>query len=125
MKASIQTRVFMALTVDEAREAANRPTDLQLAIRDALYQIDGMPISMMAPKPALLAAPKNGHKKAKRVTKRTSKRTNRIHAPDKQCPHCGEMKKAMGYYRHVIACKAKHPDAPLPGEQYLNFPNER
>ncbi len=122
MKASIQTRVFLVLTVDEAREAANRPTDFQLAIRDALFQIDGMPVSMMAAKPALLAAPKkNGHKKVKRASKRTSKRTNRIHAPDKECPHCGEMKKAMGYYRHVIGCKAKHPDVPVE-EEYPEIP---
>jgi hypothetical protein len=103
MKASVQTRIFLALTPDEARAAVNNATDVQLEIRSALYQIDGMPISqMIAPNPALLAASKNGHKKPR------SK--NRIHAPDKQCPHCGEMKHPTGYSRHVKACKAKHPD---------------
>jgi len=104
MKAMVQTRIFLALTVDEAREAVTQPTDVQLAVRTALYQIDGMPISkMMAPKPALLAGPKDGHKKHK---------PHRSQTPDKQCPHCGEMKHLQGYYRHETACKIKHPDAP-------------
>ncbi len=113
MKASVQTRVVLALTVDEAREATNRPTDLQLAIRDALYQIDGMPVSIMAPKPALLAAPKNGQKRRK------LKRVQRT--PDKECPYCHEMKKPTGYARHVIGCKAKHPDVPVE-EEYPEIP---
>jgi hypothetical protein len=104
MKAMVQTRIFLALTVDEAREAVTQPTDVQLAVRTALYQIDGMPISkMMAPKPALLAGPKDGHKKPKKHI---------ITAPDKQCPYCGEMKHAQGFRRHEAACKFKHPDAP-------------
>ena len=107
MKATIQTRIFLALTPDEARAAVNNATDVQLEIRTALYQIDGMPVSqMITPKPALLADPKNGHKKPR------SK--NRIHAPDKQCPYCGEMKHPIGYGRHVTACKAKHSDAATP-----------
>jgi len=104
MKATVQTRICLALTPDEARAAVNNATDVQLAVRAALYQIDGMPIKMMAPKPALLAGPKDGHK--------SPKRKNRIHAPDKQCPHCGEMKNPIGYHRHEATCKLKHPDAP-------------
>jgi hypothetical protein len=57
----------------------------------------------MATKPALLAAPKNGHKKVRGK--------NRIHAPDKECPYCHEMKNPIGYNRHVKACEAKQPDA--------------
>jgi len=122
MKATIQTRIFLALTVDEAREATLNATNAQLEIRSALYQIDGMPVSeMMGPRPALLAAPKNGHKKVKHTTKRATKRTNRIHAPDKECPHCHEMKHPMGYSRHVVACKAKHQDAPVE-EEYVEIP---
>jgi hypothetical protein len=94
------------MTVDEARAAVNNATETQLALRAALYQIDGIPISqMISPKPALIASPKNRHKKPR------SK--NRIHAPDKQCPYCGEMKHPTGYGRHVAACKAKHPDTTL------------
>jgi hypothetical protein len=129
MKATIQTRIFLALTVDEARAATLNATDAQLEIRSALYQIDGMPVSeMMGPKPALLAAPKNGHKrtKAKRADKLATKSTNRIKAQNKECPHCHEMKSPIGYYRHVIACKAKHQAAPapesLPDEEYPDLP---
>jgi hypothetical protein len=109
MKATVQTRIFLALTIDEARAAVTRPTDMQLAIRSTLFEIDGMPISeMFAAKPALIAAPKDGHKKAK-------KRTHRIHAPDKECPYCHETKHPTGYGRHIIACRVKHPDAMVGG----------
>jgi len=105
MKASIQTRICLALTPDEARAAVNNATEMQLAVRTALYQIDGMPISkMVAPKPALLAGPKNGHKKGKHK--------NVQHIPDKECPHCHEMRHPNGYLRHEAACKLKHPDTP-------------
>jgi hypothetical protein len=107
--------------VDEARDAAINATDVQLSLRTALYQIDGQPIStMIAPKPSLLADPKNGHKKLKRT-----KRTNRIHAPDKQCPHCGKMKNPMGYSRHVKYCAAKHSAVPAQSpvvEEYPDIP---
>jgi hypothetical protein len=105
MKATVQTRIFIALTVDEARDAVTCPTDLQLAVRSALYQIDGMPVSeMITPKTKLISAPRNGHKKR-----------SRVHAPDKECPFCHEMKHPTGYGHHVKACKAKHPDTPVDG----------
>lgn len=100
MKAVVQTRILIGLTEDEARSAVNNSTDLQLAIRSALYTIDGRPIvELSKSKPALLAAPsRNGHKpKRKQVS------------PNKECPHCHEMRNPMGYTRHVKSCALKHP----------------
>ena len=45
MKSSVQTRIFISLTPDEARAAVNDAVDMQLCVRSALYQIDGTPVA--------------------------------------------------------------------------------
>lgn len=126
MKATIQTRIFLALTVDEARAAVTQATDMQLAIRSTLFEIDGIPVSeMMAPSPKQIAAPKkNGQLKfarpegaksrapaGKRVS---SKKVHRASNPW-TCPGCGrELKGKQGSYHHLKFCKAAKsivPDA--------------
>ena len=116
MKAIVQTRILLGLTVDEARSAVNNSTDLQLALRSALYEIDGRPIlELRVPKRALLDTPsKNGRKpKAQRAK-------HKITAPGKLCPHCGETKNPRGYYRHVASCALKHPHPVV--EEYPEIP---
>ncbi len=114
MKAAVQTRILIALTEEEARSAVNNSTDLQLAIRSALYTIDGPPIVELRAKPALIAPAKNGHKSKATHAK------HKITAPYKQCPHCHEMKHPVGYGRHVAACALKHPQPAA--EEYPEIP---
>ena len=93
MKSSVQTRIFISLTPDEARAAVNDAIDLQLCVRSALYQIDGIPVAtLIEQNRKQLAAPrKNGRK----------------HVERKECPHCHKHYSIMGIGKHERACKMR------------------
>jgi hypothetical protein len=101
MKASVQTRVIVAMTENEARSAIADPLDVVLALRSALQQLDGIPIveliAQQRTRGKLLAPPTEKDKVQKR------KKISR-----KECPHCHELVGATGYPRHVAACAKKH-----------------
>jgi hypothetical protein len=112
MKSTVQTRIFISLTPDEARQAVNDAIDMQLCVRGALNEIDGEPVSTLIRQQndrKLLAAPKrnarkhvrNGHKA--RVQKATSP------AATVECPECHRMVKSRGLNIHIAKSHKETP----------------
>jgi len=115
MKSSVQTRIFLSLTPEEARAAVNDAIDLQLCVRSALYQIDGTPVAILAAQNGrLLAAPKKHkhvvHRRKASIPRKMARKPTEI----KECQYCHRQCSARQIGKHMRACKAK----PLPnGEQ--------
>ena len=93
MKSSVQTRIFLSLTPEEARIAVNNAVDLQLCVRSALYQIDGTPVATLI------------EQSRKRLT--APKRNKRKSLKERECIYCHKPYSIMGIGKHERACKQK------------------
>ena len=110
MKSTVQTRIFISLTPDEARAAVNDAIDLQLCVRSALYQIDGAPVATLIEQNnhrRQLAAPaaRNGHAKPK-----STRKTKPASDASVECPECHEIFKARGLNVHIAHKHRKQGD---------------
>jgi hypothetical protein len=96
MKSSVQTRIFLSLTPEEARAAVNNAIDLQLCVRSALYQIDGTPVTTLIEqnRKQLVKPKRDGHRKP---------------AARRECVHCHKEFTIMGIGKYEKACKAVLP----------------
>ena len=108
MKSTVQTRIFISLTTEEARAAVNNAIDLQLCVRSALYQIDGTPIAtLIAQNRKQLIAPRSAKNK-RAQSRRVAKPGQMV-----ECPQCHKPVKARGLGIHM-ALKHK-PSSVEPG----------
>jgi len=105
MKSTVQTRIFISLTTEEARAAVNNAIDLQLCIRSALYQIDGTPVAtLIEQNRRQLTAPHSAKNKRKLTvhTRTAARRAPKIPNAERiECPQCHKPVKARGLGVHM------------------------
>jgi len=108
MKSSVQTRIFLSLTPEEARIAVNNAVDLQLCVRSALYQIDGTPVTtLIEQNRKQLTTHKRNKRKAAVRTRTAARRAQKIpNAERVECPQCHKPVKSRGLGVHMAR---KHP----------------
>ena len=104
MKSSVQTRIFVSLTPDEARAAVNDAVDLQLCVRTALYQIDGIPVATLIEQNRRQLAPPKRHKRKQLAVPRIARRKP---LAKRECIHCHQPYSSMGIGKHERACKMR------------------
>ena len=124
MKSSVQTRIFISLTPDEARAAVNDAVDLQLCVRSALYQIDGIPVATLieqnrtrlrcapgeqlaAPRHATRGSVRAGRARRKHKQLTAPRTARRKPLAKRECIHCHQPYSSMGIGKHERACKMR------------------
>ena len=102
MKAYVQTRIIVGLTPEEARVAVNNAVDLQLCVRSALYQIDGMPVATLIEQNRKQLPPPKRHKRKQLAAPKRRKPFEK-----RECIHCHQPYSISQIGKHERTCKAR------------------